>query len=202
MQVKPTTREEYLKRINRLTEYINANLQEELDLISLAERCMLSPYHFHRIMKAFLGEPLGAYINRLRVENAVRSLRYSNASIQDIAYSVGYSSPASFTKVFKQYYGFSPSEFRNNKNLVIMKQDRKKSEINLKGPKIQEVPEKTTLYIAVTGKYSELDFGGCWGKLWGCVKEQQLFAKGVEHICVYHDDPQITETDKLRTDIS
>ncbi len=93
MNPKPDTRIEYIKRINRLTEYINEHLDEALDLHKLAELSNLSPYHFHRIVKAFLGEPPGAYISRLRVEKAARSLRYSDLSVQEIAYSVGYDSP-------------------------------------------------------------------------------------------------------------
>ncbi len=161
----------------------------------------LSVVCYHRIVKAFFGESLGAYVNRLRMENALWSLRYSEDSIQTIAYSVGYDSPASFTKVFKQHYGVSPSVFRKNPKCVKMKQEQEKKSINLKGPKLQEVSEKTALYIRATGNYSELDYGGAWGKLWGCVKTQQLFAKGIEHFCVFHDDPNMTATDKLLTDI-
>lgn len=201
MKVKSSTQLEYVRRMNLLTEYINAHLHEELDLSTLAEYCMFSPYHFHRIAKAFLGEPLGAYINRLRVENAARTLRYTDASVQDIAYSVGYDSPSSFTKVFNQYYGISPTEFRNNKNFIIMKRTIINTELNLKAPKIVDLEEKTALYIRLVGNYSELDFGGTWMRLWGCVKEQKLFSAGIEHFAVYHDDPQVTETEKLRTDI-
>ncbi len=201
LNLKPTTREEYLKRINLLTEHINAHLAEELDLSSLAEMCMFSPYHFHRITKAFLGEPLGAHINRLRVESAARSLRYSECSVKDIAYGVGYDSPSSLTKMFKQYYGISPSEFRNNKTLMIMQRPVSNTELNLKKPKILEIEEKSVIYIRLIGNYSDLDFDGTWKKLWAYVKEQKLYSAGIEHFAVYHDDPQLTEPDKLRTDI-
>jgi len=76
MQTKISTREEYLKRINVVIEYINNNLDSELYLNKLAEISNLSPYHFHRIIKAFLGEPLGLFITRMRVETTARLLRY------------------------------------------------------------------------------------------------------------------------------
>lgn len=53
MQTKISTREEYLKRINVVIEYINNNLDSELYLNKLAEISNLSPYHFHRIIKHF-----------------------------------------------------------------------------------------------------------------------------------------------------
>lgn len=201
MNPKPDTRIEYIRRINRLTEYITEHLEDELDLNRLAQMSNLSPYHFHRIVKAFLGEPLGAYIGRLRVEKAARSLRYTDLPVQEIAFSVGYDSPSSLTKVFNQYYGISPTEFRNNKNFIIMKPATINTELNLKAPQIKELEEKTALYIRQTGEYSSLDFESAYTQLWGCVKEQKLFSAGIEHICVYHDDPKVTESDKLRTDI-
>ena len=45
-------------------------------------------------MKAFLGEPLGAYILRVRLETAARLLRYSDLTVEQIAYSIGYEVPS------------------------------------------------------------------------------------------------------------
>ena len=70
MEQKLTTKEEYLKRINVIVEYINNHLDENIDLGMLAEMSGFSPWHFHRIVRAFLGEPVGAFITRVRVETA------------------------------------------------------------------------------------------------------------------------------------
>jgi AraC family transcriptional regulator len=201
MQNKLTTREEYLCRINIVTEYIGNHLDEKLDLCKLADLSNLSPFHFHRITKAFLGEPIGAYITRMRVETAARLLRYTELPVQDVAFSVGYEMPSSLSKVFNQYYGISPIEFRNNKNFTIMKPALINPALNLKAPKILDLEDQHVIYVRHTGDYSSLDFCGAWTKLWGCVKSQKLFTAGIEHICIYHDDPKVTEPDKLRTDI-
>lgn len=94
MNQRLSTKEEYQKQINIIIEHINAHLSEDLDLNRLAEKANFSPYHFHRIMKAFLGESLGAFIVRLRIEAAARLLRYSDMSVQDIAYQTGYDVPS------------------------------------------------------------------------------------------------------------
>ncbi len=60
---------------------------------------------------------------------------------------------------------------------------------------------KKAIYIRLTGAYSELDFCGAWGKLWAYVKENKLFSAGIEHISIYHDDPKVTTSEKLRTDV-
>ena len=97
MQQKKTTKEEYQKCVNVVVEYINQHLGEEIDLKSLAKVSNFSPFYFHRIMKAFLGEPIGTFIVRTRTEAAARLLRYSDIPIADIAYRIGYASPSSLS---------------------------------------------------------------------------------------------------------
>lgn len=201
MELKQSTKEEYFKRVNYVVEYINNHLDEELNLEKLAEMSCLSPYHFHRIMKAFLGEPLGAFILRIRVETAARLIRYTDLPIEEISYNVGYSAASSFSKSFKQFYNITPMEYRNNKNFVIMKPVQLTPELNLKAPKVVELEPKKAIYIRLTGTYKELDFCGTWQRLWAYVKEEKLFSAGIEHICLYHDDPKVTECEKLRTDV-
>ncbi len=201
MNQRPSTKEEYQKQVNIIVEYINDHLGEELDLNILADKANFSPFHFHRIMKAFLGESLGAYIMRLRVETAARLLRYTELPIQDIAYRLGYDVPSSLSKAFKSFYGISPKEFRNNKTYTIMKPSLLNEDLKLKAPKIQDLESKKAIYIQLIGEYSNLDFEGTWTKLWQYVKESKLFSAGIEHLCIYHDDPKVTASDKLRTDI-
>lgn len=76
-----------------------------------------------------------------------------------------------------------------------------KPELKLKAPRITELETKKAIYIRLTGNYMDNDYGGTWTRLWAYVKEQKLFSAGIEHICIYHDDPQVTESDRLRTDI-
>lgn len=122
MQQKKTTQEEYQKCVNAVIEYINQHLGEDIDLKSLARISNFSPFYFHRIMKAFLGEPIGTFIVRTRTEAAARLLRYSNIPIATLPI-VGYSSPSSLSKVFRQFYGISPLEYRNNKIFVLETSD-------------------------------------------------------------------------------
>ena len=97
MQQKKTTKEEYQKCVNVVVEYIIQHLGEDIDLKSLARITNFSPFYFHRIMKAFLGEPIGTFIVRTRTEAAARLLRYSDIPIADIAYRIGYASPSSLS---------------------------------------------------------------------------------------------------------
>ena len=103
-----------------MVEYINNHLGEDIDLNKLAEISGFSRWHFHRIFAEFLGEPVGTFIVRMRVETAARLLRYTEIPVKEIAYKVGYDVPSSLSKVFRQFYGISPNEYRNNKDYVIM----------------------------------------------------------------------------------
>lgn len=201
MPQKSSTREEYQKRINKIIEYISNHLDQDIELNTLAEISGFSPFHLHRIIKAFLGEPVGSFIVRMRIETAARLLRYTEVPIQEIAYRVGYDVPSSLSKIFRQFYDISPNEYRNNKNYHIMKPLQVSPEVKLKAPKILNLERKTALYIRLFGAYNSLDFENTWTRLWAYVKEQKLFTAGMEHICIYHNDPQVTEAEKLRTDV-
>ena len=121
MEQRPATTEEYQRKVNILVEYINNHLSETIDLDILAEMSGFSPWHFHRIVKAFLGENIGAFIVRMRVETAARLLRHSDMPVQEMSWRVGYDVPSSLSKVFKQFYGISPNGYRKNKDYIIMR---------------------------------------------------------------------------------
>ena len=201
MEQRLSTKEDYLKRVNVVTEYISKHLDEDIDLEKLAELSHFSKWHFQRMMKAYLGEPIGNYIIRMRVETAAKLLRYSKMPVSEIAYQVGYNTPSSLSKVFRIFYQISPSEYRSNKNYSIMRPSQINENLNLKTPKVVNLEPKQVIYLKLTGGYQTLDFAGAWGRLWQFVKENKLFSAGIEHIGIYHDDPKVTEESKLRTDI-
>ncbi|WP_099464383.1 AraC family transcriptional regulator [Parabacteroides provencensis] len=199
-QGKKTTVEEYHKCVNAVVDYINEHLGEDIDLKSLAGISHFSPYYFHRIMSAFLGEPIGTFIVRTRTEAGARLLRYSDMPVADIAYHIGYASPSSFSKVFRQFYGISPTEYRNNKNFVIMKPAIIRPDLELT-KEIKELPVRNLLYIRLFGDYRLNDYGGTWMRLIGFVNEQALPMGEAAPLCIYHDDPKVTPPSRLRTDV-
>ncbi len=203
MNHKTDTAKDYNERINRVLLYINNHLGENLDLKQLAEISNFSPFHFHRIIRAHLGEALGTYIVRTRLEVAARLLEFSKEAIGDIAWKIGYETPAAFSTAFKNRFGVSPIEFRNSTvnnhilNHFINKEDTLKMELK---PKIKEISTKKVLYIQVIEAYGGEKTAKAWEKLWAFIKEKKLYSFGMESIGVSHDDPSITDTDKCRYD--
>ena len=199
--MKNITYNDYVQRINKVVAYINNHLDETLDLKTLANEAALSDFHFHRIFKALKGEAIGGYITRLRLEATARLLRYTALTIEEIAFNIGYETPASLSKAFKKQYGISPTEYRTNKDTYIMKKEIINPDLALKTPKIVTLEPKNLIYIALTGAYGSLDYGKAYEQLWAVIKAQKLFTKGIESICISYDDPKITEGSLQRSDV-
>ena len=195
------TKKDYQERINRVMTYIEEHLGEELDLLTLAEVSYFSPYHFHRILKAHLGESLGTYVTRLRMERAGRNLRFTDDPVNDIGFQVGYSHPAAFSTAFRKHFGCSPSEFRNNVNLHFMSDSSNQPAIQFSlKPKIKEVKPVKVIFIQVIGSYGDPAVGEAWQRLLKFVKEKRLFSFGMASLGLSHDDPNITDEEKCRYD--
>jgi DNA gyrase inhibitor GyrI/AraC-like DNA-binding protein len=111
MQPKKST-QFYLLRVNHVVDYIKENLAEPLPIEKLARLAHFSPFHFHRVFRAVIGEPLHAFILRLRLERAVfRLLHGPRTRLIDIALDCGFASSSDFSRAFKQAHGFSPRGF-------------------------------------------------------------------------------------------
>lgn len=105
-------RAEYVGRINRVIDHIEANLAGDLSLTVLAGVAAFSPYHFHRVFKAVVGENLSTFIRRRRVEKAASLLLANPARpITSVALECGFASPAAFAKVFRESFGTSASDW-------------------------------------------------------------------------------------------
>lgn len=106
-------RKEYSSRINRVLDFINLHLSEELTLKGLSHVASFSPYHFHRIFHAMVGEPLYGYITRLRLEKAAHRLRRNlNLPVTEIALECGFSSSSAFTRAFRLHFHEPPTVYR------------------------------------------------------------------------------------------
>jgi len=104
----------YKVRIDRVIQYIEANLANKILLTDVANVSHFSAYHFHRIFTGIVGETVNDYIVRRRLERAVNLLIFkTELSVTQVALDNGFSSSANFSKAIKLHFGFSPSEIRN-----------------------------------------------------------------------------------------
>jgi AraC-like DNA-binding protein len=116
---KPTLRlsahrREYERRVNRVMDYVQAHLVEDLTLEKLAAVAAFSPFHFHRVFAAITGETLSDFIRRIRLERAASALGLlHDTSVLEIALRYGFSSAATFARAFKAHFGMSATEWRD-----------------------------------------------------------------------------------------
>jgi len=199
--MKPITHNSYIQSINRASHYIATHLDETIDVKTLARVANLSDFHFCRIFKAIKGEPPIAFIARIRIETAAQLLRYSSLTVEEIAYNIGYESPASLSKAFKNRYGISPTQYRTDKNIYIMKREVINENLALKAPKLVTLEDKILIYVSLMGEYGSLNYDDAYQCLWGIVKSQKLFTKGIESLCFSYDDPKVTEANQQRSDV-
>ncbi len=103
---------DYIDRVNRAIDFVVANLDRAHRLDEMAEAACFSPFHFHRIFKAVVGETPNQFVKRLRLERAVSIMTHEpNRSLTDVAFACGFASSADFSRSFKQRYGSPPSAF-------------------------------------------------------------------------------------------
>lgn len=98
--------------IGQVKEIINKRYHENLTVADIASEVYLTSTYICMIFKQETGETINDYITKVRMENAKEMLKDSRNKFYDICYAVGYADPSYFSKQFKKFTGFSPSEYR------------------------------------------------------------------------------------------
>ncbi len=229
---------EYMRRVNRVIDYIDKHLDRPLTVAELADVANFSPFHFHRIFTAIMREPLCRYLLRIRLEKAARQLLMDKrATVTEIALKCGFSSSAGFARSFKERFGMTASQWRRNPEVRLEDMVTQNSKIHQELSKFrkatfqvsthfdrrqgkptwrlikmgekslevevrtEEIDDKPVAYVRYIGKYQGLEevFGQMFGKLmqWACTRD--LMREATWLLTLYHDDPSLTDEDKLRT---
>jgi len=103
-------------KLNRIVDYINDNLHQDLSLRELAALVQISPYHFARQFKKSTALSPHQYIIRTRVERAKQLLLQENLTIAQVAYIVGFSHQSHLNRHFKRLVGGTPKVFVKQNN--------------------------------------------------------------------------------------
>lgn len=93
--------------------YIDECLSEKLRLPDIAAQIFIHPDYLSVLFKKETGETITRYIQKRRVQEACRFLRFSNFPITDIAGYFQFSSQSAFTKIFKQFQNLTPKQYRD-----------------------------------------------------------------------------------------
>lgn len=217
------SRSEYESRMHRVLAYIDEHLEQALDLNALAEVAYFSPFHFHRLFSAWMGETLGDYLRRRRVEvAAMRLAAQPRIKILNLALSVGFGSAEVFARAFKNRFGCSPTVWRaqqsaqrrahsnfgqvNSKtsqasHMLFAEHEVSRNsnkEIIMKVKLIDRQPV-TVAYLRHVGPYDE-SISRFWQETY--VPWAIMNRLGADHARygISHDDPSITAPEQCRYD--
>ena len=99
-------------RIRRSLRMMQQSISAEVEMEDVARAVGLSRPHFFKLFKKQLGVTPNVYLNILRSERAIDDLINTEKTVTNIAYDLGYSSQAAFTRFFSSNVGIAPSEYR------------------------------------------------------------------------------------------
>lgn len=219
-----TTNEKYEQAILSTLVHVQTHLEGDLSLDVLAERAGFSAYHFHRIFRDAIGEPVKEYVRRLRLEKAAYRLKVSEEAILSLAIDAGFKTHESFTRAFQRQFGITPNEYRDN--FLKASHARKKqmqpkyiADYNMKDEtgllpngstskqvRLEPLRPIIVAFVRHVGAYDKLlDKGSSMSVLW-----EELFAWGNTNglinadsllIGIPQDDPSVTPPEKQRFDV-
>ncbi|HHW00253.1 MAG TPA: response regulator [Clostridiaceae bacterium] len=96
--------------IQDIKNYIEANYHEDINLIQLSQKYYMNHIYLSRLFKSQTGENFIDYLTRIRMLKAKELLEKGTFKIKVVSELVGYSNPYYFTKSFKKFFGYPPSE--------------------------------------------------------------------------------------------
>ena len=102
------------RRLKRVLDYIEDNLETDLSLDQLAAIACLSPHHFARSFRDAVGTPPHRYVSARRLELARELLGQTDLPLSEIALRLRFSSQATFTRAFQRSSGLPPAQFRQS----------------------------------------------------------------------------------------
>ena len=214
-------RAEYAARINRVLDYIETHLGEDLTLEQLARVACFSPFHFHRVFRGMMGEPLQRFIQRVRLERAAFQLcAKPRLSVTEIALDSGFASSATFARAFRKEFGMSATDWRKSKKgkpirnqgkelasqvpyVVGHERSSKMTSALEVDVTVKDLPSERVAYVRHVGPYQgdTALFGRLFGRLATWAGPRGLLGAQAQFLALYHDNPEITHPDKLRLSV-
>ncbi|MFD7961741.1 GyrI-like domain-containing protein [Streptomyces zaomyceticus] len=107
-----------LERMNQALDYLEARLDQEVDMADVARIAAVSEYHFRRLFSALAGMPLPVYVRRRRMTLAGAEVLAGELTLLDVAVRYGYGSGEAFARAFRSVHGIGPGEARRTGSVL------------------------------------------------------------------------------------
>ena len=197
--MKTVTRESYRKRIERAVNFLTGNLDSAVDLHRLAEEANFSPYHFHRVYAALMGETVTETLRRMRLHRAAVKLLTSRDSLARLAQEAQYGSVPAFNRAFKEAYGAPPAAYRTRGAAAALQYAQPKhEETRMDQVTIENRQPQRVAALRHTGHYH--DIGKTFERLAAWAAGRNLLGPDSRSFGIYYDDPNTVAAAQLRSD--
>ncbi|WP_310605012.1 AraC family transcriptional regulator [Anaerosporobacter sp.] len=166
-----------LENMKNAIDYIEDNLDAEIEYEKVAKIALCSQYHFQRMFAFLIGVPLSEYIRRRRLTLAAFDLQNSKEKVIDIAMKYGYNSPDSFSRAFMAIHGVTPSKARE-KGISLKAYPRVTFSLSIKGViemKYRIEQKDSFVVVGVKQRFSNIDgLGENVGKMWSETPQETI----------------------------
>ena len=97
--------------VQKMQDYIETHLTEDITLAALADICSFSPWYAHRLFREHTGYAPAEYVRRMRLAKSALRLKAEHTKIIDVAFDLGFASVDGYTRAFRKEFGITPSEY-------------------------------------------------------------------------------------------
>jgi AraC-like DNA-binding protein len=111
--------EDLNRRLLRARDAMDRAYAEPLDVRAVAAVAHVSAAHFSRCFRAVFDESPHRYLQRRRIERSMFLLRETERAVTDICFDVGFSSPGTFSRTFREIVGETPTGYRKGHGPVV-----------------------------------------------------------------------------------
>jgi AraC family transcriptional regulator len=179
--------------------YLTAHLDDALDLYRLADEASFSPYHFHRVYAALMGETVTDTLKRMRLHRAAVKLLASSDSLARLAREAHYGSVPAFNRAFKEAYGTPPAAYRARGAAATLQRSHATFEEALMYEvSIETRQPQRVAALRHSGHYHEI--GKTFERLAAWAAGRDLLIPAARSFGIYYDDPNTVPAAQLRSD--
>ncbi|WP_395757222.1 GyrI-like domain-containing protein [Achromobacter sp. EB05] len=190
--MKPQTRATYAHRLDPVLRWLASHPDADPDLYQLADLACLSPYHFHRVYRAVMGETVNATVQRIRMHRAAVSLGSTGDSLRDVAQRAGYESDAAFNRAFGATFGIPPGRYRATRSRPFNPKEPGMYPIT-----IETFPGAVLAALPHRGSYQEI--GPVFSRAFMLAASRGLARPEAIGFGIYFDDPEQVPPAQLRS---
>lgn len=190
--MKPGTLAQYARRLDPVLRWLASHPDAAPDLHLLADLACLSPYHFHRVYRAMMGETVNATVQRIRMHRAAAALAGTQASLREVAQRAGYESDAAFNRAFGAAFGIPPGRYRAARSRPFDPEEPGMYPIT-----IENFPGVILAALPHRGSYQ--DIGPAFDRVFMLAGSRGLASRDTCGYGVYFDDPEQVPARDLRS---